>query len=254
MAVGVVSIADDGPTPVVAAFADASSAQWILKIGLGDDVEIPDGRGGRVRLRLVGMLVNSIFQSELLVSEANFRRHFGTESGYRTFLIASPAGRGTHAVEEALRGGLGEWGLDVRRTADVLDAFGRVQNTYLSTFETLGGLGLLLGTFGVVAVLLRGVLEQRGELAMLLALGFRRRTIFAKIVIENTLLLLLGVAIGATAALVAVLPHLLSSVADVPWASLLGTLGACVVVGVASCTLATAAALRGNLLAALRSE
>lgn len=248
------AIADDGPTPVVAAFADASSAQWILKIGLGDDVEIPDGRGGRVRLRLVGMLVNSIFQSELLVSEANFRRHFGTESGYRTFLIASPAGRGTHAVEEALRGGLGEWGLDVRRTADVLDAFGRVQNTYLSTFETLGGLGLLLGTFGVVAVLLRGVLEQRGELAMLLALGFRRRTIFAKIVIENTLLLLLGVAIGATAALVAVLPHLLSSVADVPWASLLGTLGACVVVGVASCTLATAAALRGNLLAALRSE
>jgi hypothetical protein len=237
----------------VPAFADEASAQWILKVGLGDELEVPDGRGGTVRLRLAGLLTGSIFQSELLISEASFRRHFGSEGGARAFLIETPPGR-EQAVADALRQGLCEWGLDVQRTADVLAAYGRVQNTYLSTFETLGGLGLLLGTFGLVAVLLRSVLERRSELAMMQALGFRRRTIFAKILLENVWLLLLGVGIGTAAALVAVAPHLLSTVADVRWPSLAATLGACILVGLGACAAAAASAMRGRLMDALRSE
>ena len=34
-----------------------------------------------------------------------------------------------------------------------------MQNTYLSTFQSLGGLGLLLGTIGLAALQLRNVLE-----------------------------------------------------------------------------------------------
>ena len=55
----------------------------------------------------------------------------------------------------------------VRRLA----AFNAVQNTYLSTFQVLGGLGLLLGSVGLGVVVLRNVLERRGELALLLAVG-----------------------------------------------------------------------------------
>ncbi len=40
-----------------------------------------------------------------------------------------------------------------------------VQNTYLSTFQSLGGLGLILGTFGLAVVQLRSAMERRGELA-----------------------------------------------------------------------------------------
>jgi len=36
-------------------------------------------------------------------------------------------------------------------TPEKLAAFHRVENTYLSTFQALGGLGLLLGTLGLGA-------------------------------------------------------------------------------------------------------
>ena len=145
-------------------------------------------------------------------------------------------------------------GFDVIRTADALAGYARVQNTYLSTFQTLGGLGLLLGTLGTVAVLLRGVAERRGELAMLLCLGFRRGRIVGIILLENGFLLLSGLAIGTAAALVSVAPHLLSVLADVEWLAVAGILLACVAVGIAACAVAAATAVRGDLLQALRSE
>ena len=237
--------------PVIPAFADAASAQWILKTGLGDVVEVPGRDGRTVDLRLVGLLASSVFASELLVSEEHFRRHFGSDSGYRRFLIETNE---EEAVEGALRTALGELGFDVVRTADTLAKFAEVQNTYLSTFQTLGGLGLLLGTFGLVTVLLRSVVERRGELAMMLALGFRRGQVIAIIVLENGVLLVCGVAVGTVAALVAVAPHLLSVLADVQWLSLSVTLLACVLVGLLSCAAAAASAVRGDLVQALRSE
>ena len=242
-----------GGPPVVPAFADAGSAQWILKVELGDEVPVtaPDGR--QVRLRIVGLLATSIFQSELLISERHFRRHFGADSGYRYFLMETAPGDG-EAVRQVLERKLSALGFSVRRTAVLLASYARVQNTYLATFQTLGGLGLLLGTFGVVAVLLRGVVERRGELAMMLALGLRRRKVVAMIVLENASLLLVGVFVGSLSALVAVAPHLASSLADVNWLHLTAVLCACVLVGLASCSVAAALSVRRGLLAALRSE
>ena len=157
-------------------------------------------------------------------------------------------------MAKALRENLGELGFDVRRTADVLAGYARVQNTYLATFQTLGGLGLLLGTFGIVTVLLRSVVERRSELAMLLALGLRRRQVVAMIVIEHGILLLLGLAVGSSAALVAVVPHAVSALADVNWLSLGGMLFACLIAGFLSCAFAAAVSVRGELLPSLRSE
>ncbi len=136
----------------------------------------------------------------------------------------------------------------------MLAGYARVQNTYLATFETLGGLGLLLGTFGIVTVLLRSVVERRSELAMLLALGLRRRQVVAMIVIEHGILLLLGLAVGSSAALVAVVPHAVSALADVNWLSLGGMLSACLIAGLLSCAFAAAVSVRGELLPSLRSE
>ena len=65
------------------------------------------------------------------------------------------------------------FGGDATSTAERLARFHRVENTYLSTFQTLGGLGLLLGTVGLATVLLRNVLERRRELALLAAVGYR---------------------------------------------------------------------------------
>src|SRR4029078_9338483 len=100
------------------------------------------------------------------------------------------------AVAGALEEGLGVFGFDAQKTTERLAEFLAVQNTYLSTFQSLGGLGLLLGTFGLATVQLRNVLERRGELALLRATGFRRRRLAQLVMIENGLLLLGGLAVG----------------------------------------------------------
>src|SRR5690606_20869754 len=95
-----------------------------------------------------------------------------------------------------------------------------VQNTYLSTFQTIGLLGLLLGTIGLAIVQLRSVLERRSELALMRAAGFRRRRLVRMVLWENSVLLLGGLGVGSVAAAVATLPQWARYDAEVPWVSL----------------------------------
>ena len=144
--------------------------------------------------------------------------------------------------------------LKIVTTGQRLARFLAVQNTYLSTFQSLGGLGLLLGTLGLAAVELRNVVERRGELALLRAAGFRRRTLAGLLLMENAVLLLAGLGCGVLSALVAVLPHLISGVASIPWNSLAVTLALVLAVGVIAGLAAAGRVLRAPLLAALREE
>jgi len=157
-------------------------------------------------------------------------------------------------TESALETALGDFGFDAQRSADRLAGFMAVQNTYLSTFQSLGGLGLLLGTFGLAAVQLRNVLERRGELALLRAVGFRRALLALLVLLENAFLLIAGLAVGLLAALAAVLPHWLSGGATVPWISLSVTLAVVLAVGLLAGLTAVRACLTTPLLPALRSE
>jgi len=101
---------------------------------------------------------------------------------------------------------------------------------------------------------LRNVLERRGELAVLRATGFRRRVLAWLVMLENGLLLIAGLACGVVAAVVAVLPHLLSGRASIPWGSLSGTLVLVAAVGLVAGLGAVRAVLTAPLLAALRGE
>jgi len=129
-----------------------------------------------------------------------------------------------------------------------------VQNTYLSTFQSLGGLGLVLGTFGLAAVQLRNVLERRGELALLRAVGFPRRRLGWLVLLENAVLLLAGLAAGLLAAGTALLPHLLGGQATIPWASLGGTLLLVLAAGLIASLAAVRATLQAPVVPALRGQ
>ena len=64
------------PDKAVPVFADATTAEWTLGTGLGKELDVPDEQGRPIRLRVVGLLQDSIFQSELLLSQANFQARF----------------------------------------------------------------------------------------------------------------------------------------------------------------------------------
>jgi putative ABC transport system permease protein len=246
---------DLGPG-VIPALADANSATWILKLGLGDELTLDDEAGRPVRLRLVGLLERSLFQSELLVPEADLLRHFPSLARRSFFLIDAPRER-TAGVTRILEEGLGRYGFDVASTAERLASYHAVEDTYLSTFQALGGLGLLLGTFGLGIALLRSLIERRGELATLRAFGFRRRRIAALVVAENAFLLLLGVAAGTLSGLLAVAPHLAQegeSLGRLARGPLLATILAVLAAGLVSCIVAVWRALQAPLLPVLKEE
>jgi ABC-type antimicrobial peptide transport system permease subunit len=243
---------EDGAVPFV---ADANSAAYVLHVGVGEDFLLERGGGlAPLRLRLVATLADSIFQSELIVSERSFLRHFPEQEGYRVFLIDLPEGREARRVAAVLEERLSDFGFDAASTSERLAGFHRVENTYLSTFQMLGGLGLALGTLGLAAVLLRNVLERRRELALLRAVGYDRRHFGMMIVAENALLLACGLLTGTLCALLAIAPVVNARGGRLPFASLGLLLAAVVVSGLAASLVATAAALRAPLLAALREE
>ncbi|HEV7891956.1 MAG TPA: ABC transporter permease [Pyrinomonadaceae bacterium] len=242
----------DGAVPFV---ADANSAAYVLHVGVGEDFVLERGGGLEpLRMRLVATLSDSIFQSELIVSERNFLQHFPEQEGYRVFLIDLPDNAQAQRVAAVLEERLSDFGFDATSTSERLAGFHRVENTYLSTFQTLGGLGLALGTLGLAAVLLRNVLERRRELALLRAVGYNRHHFGLMIVAENALLLACGVLTGTLCALLAIAPVVASRGGRLPFASLGLLLAAVVVSGLAASLVATAAAVRAPLLTALREE
>ncbi len=241
------------PTTAIPAIADEASILWALGKKLGDTLDYMDERGRPFKVRLVGALANSVLQGNLVIAEDEFVKRFPNESGYRMFLLDAPLNRATE-VSATLTKALGDLGLELTPAPKRLAAFNAVQNTYLSTFQVLGGLGLLLGSVGLGVVVLRNVLERRGELALLLAVGFRPRALKWLVLSEHGALLLLGLASGVVAAGVAVLPSLLSPATQLPYASLALTLGAVLLSGAVWTWGATVLALRGNLLEALRNE
>jgi hypothetical protein len=237
---------------VVPVIADANSIAYVLHLSVGDELVLNRSEGP-VRLRIVGALANSIFQSELLMSEENFVRLFPDQAGYRYFLIDTTE-NDLPAISTALEDRLADYGFDVTNTAERLANFHRVENTYLSTFQMLGGFGLLLGTVGLAAVLLRNVFERRKELALLRAVGYNSSHFAIMVIAENTLLLGLGLAIGTVCALLAIAPALLERGGRLPNVSLGVLLLAVLISGLAASLVATWAALKSPLLPALRAE
>ena len=220
--------------------------EYVLHKKLGDEITV-----NGAKLRLVAALSGSIFQGELVIAEKHFLKSFPESEGFRFFLLDGPEDQSA-AITSTLEESLADAGFDVSPTEDKLLRFHAVENAYLSTFQTLGFLGLLLGTLGLSAVLLRNVLERRRELALLKAVGFSPKQLGWVVFAENGLLLIMGLGIGLAAALLAVAPVLKGNGASI--ASMMSLLGLVLLAGLGSSLLAMRAAIRSPLLASLRSE
>ena len=241
------------PAGTVPAIGDLNTVQWILHSGLGKDITIKDGRGRDLSLRIVGLLTNSLFQGSLVVSNQNFEEMFPGRRGWSTFFIETEP-KGAESLRGELEDQLGDFGLDLQSSGQVLSRFNRVQNTYLSTFMVLGGLGLLLGTIGLGAVLMRNVNDRRGELALMKALGYSGKALSLMVLAETLFLIIFGEIQGAVAALIAAAPLIASSHSQISWGPLALILAAVLAGGAGSCLFALRAALRTPVLGALRSD
>jgi putative ABC transport system permease protein len=238
---------------IIPAIADQSTIQWALGKNIGDTLDYVDEHGNRFRIQLAGGLANSILQGNIIIDEAEFIRRYPSEVGYRMLLIDAPAER-LEDVREALERAGRNYGLELTSATERLAAFYAVENTYLEIFQLLGGLGMLLGSVGLALVVIRNVMERRGELAMLRAIGMERWDLVKLLLYEHWWLLAMGLLCGVFSALVAVLPALRSGGNEVPYVELGLILLLLFGNGLVWIWFAAQLTLRGELLVALRNE
>jgi ABC-type antimicrobial peptide transport system permease subunit len=233
-------------------FCEQNTAQWMLKTGIAGVITMTADDGREIKLRIAGTFTDSPFQSELVMSDEAFAWAFPKTGGHRVFLVRTQPDK-EEAVGRALANKFRANGLIVTPTRERVAAYQAVIGAYLSTFQLLGGLGLLLGVLGLAVVVLRSVWERVGELALLRAVGYRTRQLQFLVLAENALLLVAGLGIGVLAALASVAPHVAEGAA-VPWARLVGILALVLVVGLGVASAATAGILRVPVIPALRRE
>jgi len=98
-----------------------------------------------------------------------------------------------------------------------------VENTYISIFQVLGGLAVILGSAGLGLVTARNLMERRDEFAILQAVGVPCGIIRHIALLETGQFIRWGLGIGGLAAMVSILPALAGDGTGKPlmWSALL---------------------------------
>lgn len=240
------------PDNVVPAVIDQATF-WNLGKGFGDDLEVMDEEGRPVKIRIAGVIDNSVLNGRLIISSSAFVQRYPSAGGSRRFLIDAPVGR-RDRVAALLSRQLQDRGLALEESEVRLNSYNAVENTYLGIFQALGGLGLLLGSVGLALVVGRNVLERRAELALLGAVGFTRRRIIRLMNAEHALLLGLGLLAGLTASTVSLIPAITTPGAQIATPGMAAVLIGLGIGGLVFTGLATRLTLGGSLLENLREE
>ncbi|MEM1355821.1 MAG: FtsX-like permease family protein [Planctomycetota bacterium] len=237
------------PVPVI---ADANTAQWALKLPVGETLTLTNEAGQPFDLRLVATLDNTILQGSLIMHEEAFEQLFPSTSGHRLLLIDADDDQTANRRSTLLQEVMQDEGVTITPTLDRLAQYNQVQNTYLTIFQALGGLGVVLGSLGLGVIAARNLIERRSELALLSAVGLSRRRIFSIQLIEHSLLLCLGLTFGI---LTAIIP---ASLQGPPlgkaWASSLIAIASTLLAGLIAILLALRSTGRNRLTDALRQD
>ena len=249
-------IDEESPQNIVPVIGDKASVMWAMKKKLGDFVDYTAENGQSLKLKVVGLLENSTLQGNLIMSESNFIKYFPGTSGYQMFLVNSAA---LNRTEESKMIGdvtraLEQRGMEFISSDKKLAEYTRVQNTYISIFSVLGGLGLLLGTVGVGMLIARSVIERRSELSIMTALGFRRTKLTKMLISEHLLLVGFGILSGIMASIIAIFPNITDKGAQFPIDFLFVIVLLISIGSITFCIISARLSLNGNLIQGIRSE
>ena len=242
-------VGSNGEVPI---FCEQDTALWKFFTEVGGTIMLEADNGKQIVCRLVGTFLDSPFPGELVMADEYFRQIFPQSEGYR-FLLIRTLPEDEPFARLVLEMGLRRHGARVVRTSERLSQALGIVNAYLTTFQILGALGLLMGVGGLGVVILRNVWERIGELALLRALGYRWFHLRMLIFLEHSLLFLGGILLGSVSASVAVIPQLWEG-REIPWTNLITLLSVVVVSGFVVIYWASNSVLRLPLLAALRNK
>ena len=197
-----------------------------LGISAGDTISLAVGGDAPLDLRVAGIVERSIpggGGEAILIGWPDATGRIGV-AGADVFAVRfdPAAGAATRsALEETARGLALEANPLSRVEGAVTDALGRV----FGLFDALALIAVLVAAIGIVNTLTMGVLERVREIGILRAIGMTREQASRMIVVEATVLGLVGAVLGALAGLAAgfvllVVSGGLGPSAGIPWASM----------------------------------
>lgn len=238
---------------VIPAFADQTVITWGMQKKIGDTLLYTDEKGRILKVKIMGGMENSVFQGNILISAELFRQHFPSVSGSKVMLVDGEFSKRSE-IQSRLEYLFQDYGMVVTPSSEKLAQFNSVENTYLTVFMMLGGLGIIIGTIGLGIVLLRNLHERKQEIAIYQAIGFKQSFIFKLVFTENLFILLSGIAIGLISSFAGILPSFISPSFQLPTSFLLLILLLILLSGFAWIYFPVKSALRKNLIQVLRKE
>ena len=220
---------------------------------IGDDVVIDLGLGPR-RYELVGVL-DTFLMGAVFVSGDEYV-DLVASSG--SILLLGRAADGT--TPEELAGAVDAWGRDVGISAETMDEVAgdvvSVNRTFTDTFALMLLLGLVVALVAVAAMLVRSARERRPYLAVLRAIGLRRRTVVATLAAEPIAVALIGALAGLAGGLMVLRALFAFGFSDlafiVDWTRALAILGGLVLLLVTVCVVSAWPAVPRDLDGSLR--
>ena len=237
----------------IPAICDQTVITWGLGKMLGDSIMYTNEKGKTIYLVLVGALESSIFQGNIIISQKEFEKHFPSISG-SNFILADVANNQSAELNENLENALKNYGAKIEIATERLATFNSVTNTYLDIFLALGGIALILGTFGIAIVLIRSINSRESNYAMMQAFGISQRNIRKIIIIEFSIILFVGISIGLVAAITSSFQSLIANNADVPYLLLISIVLLFTVNGLAWIILGSKMSIKKNFITNLRNE
>lgn len=195
------ALSDKDPFGVIVGEGVASALQLELGSPLNLNVSTPDGA-----LNTLEFTVTGIFRSfskdyddrAVRIPQEAAQELLYTEAVH-SMVVALDDTTHTDAVVAELRRQLGPLGYEVKSWQELADFYNKTVALYKRQFGALQFIILVMLVLSVASTVNMVVYERTGEFGTLLALGMKRRQVFRLVLLENTLLGLLGGGLGVVA-------------------------------------------------------
>ncbi len=174
---------------------------WVVtNFGQVGGVFTLQGADGPVTMHIAANPATGMFQG--VIGSEGTMASFSTAPLGETLLVDVNPGVNAAATARAIERAMFSRGVNAQTTKSILDAGYRANRTFFSVIDVLMRMGLVVGILSLGILALRAVVERRHIIGVLRALGYRRRSVMAGLMIEAGVTTTLGVAVGSLAGLI----------------------------------------------------